>query len=134
MKNLTILIYLKSRANKNGESPIYLRLSLNGKRVEKSLSRSIVSTKWNIKKQRAKGNAESIKQLNQYLTSVEHKLHTSKQDIENSSKTLTVESIMNRFLGTDKQNISLIEFVEVENKRLKKLIKAIRKTSFFIFI
>jgi len=41
MKNLNILIYLKSRKNTKGEHQIYLRLTVNEKRKETSLNRSI---------------------------------------------------------------------------------------------
>ena len=42
MNNLTTLIYLKSRKNIKGESPIYLRVTVDGKRKEVSLNQIIL--------------------------------------------------------------------------------------------
>jgi hypothetical protein len=57
------------RLNSKGENPIYLRLTVDGKRKEKSLNRSIKLNKWNSNKQRGKGSNEIIKTLNEYLNS-----------------------------------------------------------------
>ena len=45
MKNLNTLIYLKNRENTKGEHQIYLRLTVNGRRKETSLNRSILAKK-----------------------------------------------------------------------------------------
>lgn len=123
MENVTILMYLKGRKNAKQESPIYLRLTVNGKRVEKSLNRSIDSKRWDCKRQRAKGNVEGVRILNQFLNSVEHELYMSKQELINNHNRITVETLMNKYLGVDEQNHSLIEVVEYGNKRKKMLVK-----------
>jgi Arm domain-containing DNA-binding protein len=48
MKNsFSFLFYVKkSKENLQGKSPIYLRITLNGKRAEISISRSIEANKW----------------------------------------------------------------------------------------
>lgn len=123
MENVTILMYLKSRKNAKQENPIYLRLTVHGKRVEKSLNRSVDFKKWDSNKQRAKGNSEQIKILNQYLNSVEHDIYMSKQELKNTNKRITVETLMNKYLGIDDQNHTLIEVIEFENSRIKELIE-----------
>ena len=50
MSNVTMLIYLKSRKNSKNENPIYLRLTVNGKRKEISMNRSIDSNKFDKNK------------------------------------------------------------------------------------
>jgi len=54
MSNVTMLIYLKSRKNSKNENPIYLRLTVNGKRKEISMNRSIDANKFDENKQREK--------------------------------------------------------------------------------
>jgi len=123
MKNLTTLIHLKSRANSKGEQPIYLRVTVDSKRQEISLKRSIALKGWDSKKQRGKGNTEAIKTLNKYLRSIEVKIDQTEQQLINAGKRVTIELLMNKYLGVDNKNHTLIEVIESGNKRKKMLIK-----------
>jgi hypothetical protein len=123
MKNLTTLIYLKSRTNSKEESPIYLRVTVDGKRKEISLKKSITLKSWDKKKQRGKGNSEAIKVLNKYLRSIEVKIDQTEQELISAGKRVTIELLMNKYLGVDNKNHTLIEVIESGNKRKKMLIK-----------
>ena len=47
----TVLFFLKkSKLLKNGEAPICMRITINGKRAEVQIKRSIDVTKWNTQK------------------------------------------------------------------------------------
>ena len=54
------------RANKKDStlSLIYARITVNGKRIEISLKRTIASTSWNHSKECVKGTSAEVKQLN----------------------------------------------------------------------
>ena len=123
MRNLTTLIYLKSRVNSKGESQIYLRVTVDGKRKEISLKKSIASKSWDKKKQRAKGNSEATRVLNKYLRTVEVKIDQTEQQLFNAGKRVTIELLMNKYLGVDNKNHTLIEVIESSNKRKKMLVK-----------
>ena len=47
--------------------PIYMRITVNGKRADMSAGRDCDPTKWNSKAGRASGTKEEIKALNNYL-------------------------------------------------------------------
>lgn len=100
MKNLTILIYLKSRMNSKGENPIYMRVTVDGKRKETSLNRSIASKKWDKNKQRGKGNTEEIRILNEFLLTAEHEILMARQVLVNNNVRVTVETLTNKYLNT----------------------------------
>lgn len=52
----TVLFFLKkSKLLKNGEAPICMRITINGKRAEVQIKRSIDVTKWNTQKECAIG-------------------------------------------------------------------------------
>jgi len=56
----SILFYLKrSKLNKKGEAPIYMRITINGERSEASFKRSIDPGRWNS----AKGMARSLSKV-----------------------------------------------------------------------
>jgi hypothetical protein len=66
--NLTTHFYLKNgRENTKGQSPVYLRITLNGQRTEISTNQSIISDSWNNRTERVKGNREEIRVVNNYL-------------------------------------------------------------------
>ena len=71
--DLSVLFTLKKgKADKVGQMPIYLRITVNGERVELSTNRKIEELKWDSKMQRAKGRSESARNLNEYLDSIEN--------------------------------------------------------------
>jgi len=121
MKNVTILMYLKSRMNSKGEYPIYLRVTVDGKRKEMSLNRSIAAKRWG--KNRGKGSSEEIKILNKYLLSVEHRINEMEHELVNNSIRVTIESLMNRYNGVEEKTHMLIEVFKYENKRIKRLVE-----------
>jgi len=116
-------MYLKSRKNAKGQNPIYLRVTVDGKRVEKSLNKSIDSKKWDKNKQRGKGSNEEVRILNQFLVSVEQEIYLSRQELINNKVDVNIESLMNRYLGVEEKTHTLIEVFKYENKRIKKLIE-----------
>lgn len=124
MSNVTILIYLKSRKNSKNENPIYLRLTVNGKRKEISMNRSIDSQKFDKNKQRGKGRTSEIKILNEFLNTETSKIYKFRQEIIYSGELITVENLMNKYTGVEDKKRTLVEIFENENKRNIKLVSA----------
>jgi len=66
--NLTSHFYLKKKKiNAKGESPGYLRITLNGQRTATSINNSILHGNWNRTAERAKRNREESRIFNNYL-------------------------------------------------------------------
>ena len=66
--NFSLLFYLKKPKNyPNGLVPIYLRITINGKRAETSTGQVCGSALWNSTAARFKGTKEEIKSFNAYL-------------------------------------------------------------------
>lgn len=84
----TVLFFLKkSKLLKNGEAPICMRITINGKRAEVQIKRSIDVTKWNTQKECAIGREK--KWLTRFLVGLGIKFHQPKEkelDINYSSK------------------------------------------------
>ena len=51
---MAVRFYLDKRADKNGDNPIRVSISINGDRFVTSTGFSIAHDKWDIKKQRVK--------------------------------------------------------------------------------
>ena len=119
---ITILFHLKRRKNSKGEQPIYLRLTVNGVRKEKSLNRSISSYKWDKNKQHGKGRSEEIQSLNVFISSVKSRLYQKHQEMLNNEEPISAETLMNRYLGKEEKSKTLLEIINNENIKKSKLI------------
>jgi len=66
-QNFKTLFFLKKgKGYKTGPMPVYVRVTIDGKRAESSIQRSCEPARWNQKKGRAIGsNIESL-QLNEF--------------------------------------------------------------------
>ena len=67
-KTFNLLFYVKNaKINFLGESPIYLRITIDGKISEISTKRTILPLRWNAKAQKVSGSSEECRSLNFYL-------------------------------------------------------------------
>ena len=99
-----------------------MRITVNGKATEVSLKRSIEPKLWDVARNRAKGNSQNSKDLNDYLSSVQGQLFVHQQEIQEEGKFLTPKLLSNAFLGIGEKQWSLVELYQEHNDNMKKLI------------
>ena len=64
-QTFTVLLFLKtSKINSKRKAPIYVRITINGKRSEMSIKQFIEPDKWNSTKQRLTGTSFRVKTIN----------------------------------------------------------------------
>src|SRR5687767_13661450 len=91
-----------------GRCPLYLRITCNGIRIEVSLNKWIEPGKWNPKVQRLKGNSPEAKAINEFVKSVEVRLHNIHTSLLNKCEVITAEVLKAYLLGqTGKQKTVL---------------------------
>lgn len=123
MKRCNLLFWLnKSKKNKLGLSPVYVRISVNGKRTNFASSYVIPQECWDSKKQRVKGNGDQALQVNNFIDLTKGRL----VEIQNSSnltrKQLTPQLAKELLLGNHPGEKSLLELVQYHNDRAKSLV------------
>ena len=65
---ISILFYgRKSKSTKDNLLPIYLRLTICGKRFELSTHRYVSPARWSVDAGKVKGNSEEARSINAYL-------------------------------------------------------------------
>ena len=67
------LLHNKDKANKDGLVPVYLRITLDGKRAELSAKTIVDPTNWNNSKGRLKGTHAEARRLNRTIESCKHR-------------------------------------------------------------
>jgi integrase len=120
---LSILFYLiSSKKDKNGLIPIYIRITLNGRRSELSSHRKIHPSDWDNMACQAKGASEEARILNNYLDSQKAKIYRQFNILESLGKPFTADDLKNRMTGKKVKHHSLIEVFEYHNNQLKQKI------------
>jgi len=126
MKKSTFNLIFLLRKNKpfnNGEVPIIVRITLNGKRAEFIAKHNAKPELWNQTKGRATGSSLFAKSLNSYLDRVYINLTDSMRDLEERGIEVTAENIKNNYLGLMEHNkITLIGLYNEHNDKMKALI------------
>ena len=90
----TVLFFLKkSKLLKNGEAPICMRITINGKRAEVQIKRSIDVTKWNTQKECAIGREKKYQEINHYLDTIRTKILQIHRELEQDGKPITADII-----------------------------------------
>ena len=118
-----ILFWINKAKIKNGEAPIWARVTVDGQRVEISIKRSIVPENWNAEKGNAKGTKEEFRSLNNYIDQVRTQLFSCYQKILAERKLVTAEAIKNMYLGNEEKAHSLIGLIDYHNIQLKNTLE-----------
>lgn len=116
-----LLPFLRSnRPNKNGESPVYLRITVDSKRVEVSTKVYVQPERWLSGKGRSKGYNEHCRFLNSSIECFEHKAREIYNRFIEKGKIVTAESIKNELLNFDNKQRRLIQHFEYVFNEMKK--------------
>lgn len=117
----SILFYLKNdKTDKKGLTPIYYRITLNGKRTECSLNMKIESNRWD-NSGHVKGNKEDARTINAQIKTVTNKIHEIQRDMLDHGEFITAKGIKNRLVGIDKRHKTILEVFKYHNKQVKEL-------------
>jgi site-specific recombinase XerD len=124
-KNTFNLLFfaIKKRVNKKGEIPLYMRITINGKKTEMSIHRSIDAKLWNTSSGSAIGNTKISKDINSYIMSVQTSIYDYFKLLREKEIEITPIILKNRYLGIKEDNgKKVIELYQEHNDKIKKLI------------
>lgn len=122
-RTFSIHFWINPAKEKNNLSPIYARITVDGKRAELSLKRFISVTYWDPKTKRSKLRTDDGKALNQYLDRVYANLLDCHKQLIEESKYISARAIKARFLGEDEKNKTLMDLVSYHNQNMKSILK-----------
>ena len=111
-----VAFYLKKQKTTHaGKSPIYARITVNGRRIEISVKRSIEENNWNATKGMAKGSREETVKLNKYLDQFKAGIIGSYQQLLLQKKFITAELLKEKVTGSDQSEFTLCKLMEYHN-------------------
>ena len=118
--NFRVLFYLRSgRMDTDSNAPIYARVTVNGKRADFSIQRSINVQRWD-NEGHVKGNKEDARTINAFIDTVRNKLYDHHKTLVDHNKLVTAEIIRNLYFGKEEKKMTLIELINYHNELMKQ--------------
>ncbi|WP_245553304.1 Arm DNA-binding domain-containing protein [Echinicola vietnamensis] len=108
-------IIRQNKLDENGMTPIRARITVDGKRVELSVKKKISPSLWDHGRGKAKGNNPESRTFNRFLDHIRARVLECHQELYIEKKTITPETVKNRFLGIEEQEHTLMELVDFHN-------------------
>ncbi len=122
-EKITLHFYAKTtKSNSTGLLPIYVRLTIDGKRLEYSTKKFIDASKWSKDLNRMKGNSEEARSINSLLDFTRNRINEIHFELLKESKTIQIEEFKNKLLGIKERERLLIPIFEEHNRKIKELI------------
>lgn len=124
MKTAKVNFHLKcEKANKvTGEAPIYCRITVDGKRSNISINRSIHPQRWEETDNLRNARKKEDRELNFYMESIKSKIKEIERELLDQKIPITSENIKNLYSGNTQKSKSLIEVFEWHNKKFQELV------------
>jgi site-specific recombinase XerD len=120
---ITLHFYAKStKANATGQLPIYVRLTVDGKRLEFSTKKFVETSKWSSELSKMKGTTEEARSINSYLDLMKTKVFNAQMELMHRNENLTIENFKEKLLGTEQRQRMLIPIFQDHNNKIKELV------------
>ena len=118
-QSIAVLFYIrKAKSTKSKMAPIYMRITVNGKRAEISLQRDVEVGKWNPAAGMVAGSSETAKSLNQYITYWRQRTYDAQESLVKDGRLATADAIKQLLTGGSAKQKTLMEVFSFHNDRL----------------
>lgn len=112
----------KSRSKNESLSSIFMRITVDSKRVEISLQRKVKPSDWNSMAGKVKGTTRQALEINKHLDEIKHRIYTIHSKLIAKGKSFTASSFREKFLGKEKAKKNLLELYENHNNEIRELV------------
>ncbi|HXD78301.1 MAG TPA: Arm DNA-binding domain-containing protein [Puia sp.] len=113
-----------SKKTTKGICPIYIRLTINGRRPEQSTGRFINPSLWSPVAGRVKGNNDQARQVNQYLDTLRSKVLKLEREMVLDGIPVNFANFREKCLGITEAPRMLMEIFQQHNDQMDALIRA----------
>lgn len=120
-----VAFFLRRNVLKNGESPVFMRITVNGQRAENNIQKSILPNLWSQAKERASGTSRTAVDLNRFIEEARIKVHAIVTELQQENEPVTATVVQQRFYGINpkkKKEKTILEVIQAHNDEAEKLI------------
>ena len=120
---LSVLFFVKrTKTNVDGLLPIFIRVTVNGARIEFSTKRFTTSEKWSVEGNRVKGTSAETKATNSFLDTLKAKVYDYQQQLIREDELVNAENMRNKIMGIEKRSHMLVGIFKQHNEEIKALV------------
>ncbi len=121
---ISILFYVRtSKKNSEGQAPVYLRITVNGQRLEQSVQRFVDPAQWSRAAGRLKGNTFPARQLNLYLDTLSSKVLQMEREMVMDGVSVNFSNFREKWLGLTEPVRTLLDVFQQHNDQMAALIR-----------
>ena len=115
-----VIFHLRNLADKDGKYPVYMRITINGKRIELSAKQMISLDDWNENTGMAKTKKENGRTLNNYLEQLRSSYVACYREMTLQKKIITVETFKKQYYGDNDNEYTLGKLMHYHNVEMKE--------------
>jgi len=121
----------KSKLNKKGLTPILMRVTMDGKRSEINIGRSVDAEKWNSKTEKMMGRSVEANEVNDFIEIMRQKVKNVQKSFIEKNEPLYLSKFVKRFKGEEKDKSKMtLEVFKEHNEQMDRLAdKSISKST-----
>jgi hypothetical protein len=121
---LSVLFYArKSKMNALGETPIYMRVTIDGERLDIGTKRFIHPDQWSAEAGIAKGKTEAVREINSFLDSLKMKAYFHQKELLQEGKDVTMDFFKAKWFGREVESGRMLMPIFTDhNDKMKALI------------
>ncbi len=120
---INILFYPKKRdSDTDGKVTIYCRVTVNSKRAEFSLRRTVEEQRWDSHSGRLRGTTMEVSKFNRFLDNVKNRLFEIYDSLLKERKDVSATIVKNTYLGKEGKEYMVLEIFQEHNDEIESLL------------
>ncbi|WP_286760624.1 site-specific integrase [Salegentibacter sp. UBA1130] len=119
-KTFSILFWVYASRVKNNQINLYVRISLDSRRVNISLKSKVPFDLWDSSTQSVKGNSKQAREANNLISETKTKIFQNYQDLRFQNKKVTADLLKSNFLGEGPRDKTLLDILEYHKEKIEK--------------
>lgn len=120
---ISILFYgRKAKTTRDNLLPIYLRVTIQGRRLELSTHRYVSPARWSVEAGKVKGSSAEARGINAYLDTLRTKAYAHQRELLQEGRPVTVDTFKEKWMGVEEKPVMLLEVFQMHNDQVGKLV------------
>lgn len=120
---MSVLFYGKAaKKTKDNLVPIYLRITIDGQRIEQTTQRYVDPGKWSSDTGRVKGASAEAKKINDHLELLKSQVYDCERQLIQAGENISYTSFKKKWQGETEKAIMLMEVFQHHNDQMKHLV------------
>ena len=121
-KMTVLFIGKKSRTTRHELLPIYLRVTIDGKRFEVASHRHVKESEWCSPASKVNGKSDNAKETNMALDEIKKRVYDYRDRILIEKRNFTVHTLREKWFGEDRNKRTLLDVFKLSIMDLEKLV------------